>query len=91
MKNYALSVCVAKGYNSKQVKKDASATARGYLEFGNYSLAAHSAVIKLANEFIANKYSSQSREPMTLAKCIDLYHSAELESIVKQYKGKEDS
>lgn len=90
IKNYALSVCVAKRYNSKEVKDDASAAARGYLEFGDYSLAAHSAVRKLVDEFLAKTYSSQSGEPMTLAKCIDVYHSAELENIVKQYKGKED-
>ncbi|YCI28669.1 type VI secretion system amidase immunity protein Tai4 [Erwinia sp. PK3-005] len=90
IKNYALSVCVAKGYNSKEVKDDASAAARGYLEFGDYSLAAHSAVRKLVDEFLAKTYSSQSGESMILAKCIDVYHSAELESIVKKYKGKED-
>lgn len=90
IKNYALSVCVAKGYNSKEVKDDASAAARGYLEFGDYSLAAHSAVRKLVDEFLAKTYSSQSGESMILAKCIDVYHSAELESIVKQYKGKDD-
>lgn len=89
IKNYALSVCVAKGYNSKQVKDDAAAAARGYLEFGDYSLAAHSAVRKLADQFLAKNYSSQSGEAMVLAKCIDFYHSAELDKLVKFWDGKQ--
>ena len=90
IKNYALSVCVAKGYSSKEVQDDASAAARGYLEFGDYALSAHRAVIKLVDAFLAKKYASQSGDPMTLPKCIDAYHSAELENIAKHYKGKED-
>lgn len=90
IKNYALSVCVAKGYNNKQVKDDAAAAARGYLEFGDYSLTAHSAVRKLADEFLAKEYNSQSGEAMVLTKCIDFYHSAELDKLVKSWDGKQD-
>ena len=53
IKNYALSVCLAKGYDSKDVKDDASVAARGYLEFGDYSLEAHTAVNNLADNFLA--------------------------------------
>lgn len=91
LKNYALSVCIAKGYKTKEVKDDASAAARGYLEFGDYSLAAHSAVRKMAEQLLVKNYASQSGEPITLAKCIDFYHSVELDNIIKQFKGKEDN
>ena len=40
LKNYALSVCIAEGYSAKEVKNDAAAAARGYMEFGDYSLEA---------------------------------------------------
>lgn len=91
LKNYALSVCIAKGYNAAEVKNDAAAAARGYNEFGGYSLAAHTAVRKLADDYLARHYDSQSGEPMTLAKCIDLYHSKELDSLLKQYRDKKGS
>ncbi|CCG88432.1 T6SS amidase immunity protein Tai4 family protein [Erwinia piriflorinigrans] len=90
LKNYALSTCVSQGYQSKEVKDDAAAAARGYLEFGDYSLAAHTAVRKLGKDFLAKQYISQSGEPMTLAKCIDFYHSKQLDNLVKQFEGKKD-
>ncbi|QKJ85684.1 type VI secretion protein [Paramixta manurensis] len=90
IRNYALSTCISQGYNSKEVKDDSAAAARGYLEFGDYSLAAHTAVRKLGKDFLAKKYRSQSGESMTLAKCIDFYHSKELTDLINSFKGKED-
>ncbi|WP_024557982.1 T6SS amidase immunity protein Tai4 family protein [Franconibacter pulveris 1160] len=91
LKNYALSTCLAQGYQADEVKKDASAAARGYLEFGDYSLEAHTAVEKLGKTFLEKKYGSQAGVPMTMAKCIDFYHSKELSDLVKEYKGKQDN
>ncbi|WP_024559632.1 T6SS amidase immunity protein Tai4 family protein [Franconibacter pulveris] len=91
LKNYALSTCLAQGYQADEVKKDASAAARGYLEFGDYSLEAHTAVEKLGKTFLEKKYGSQAGVPMTMAKCIDFYHSKELSDLIKKYKGKADN
>ncbi|WP_144817770.1 T6SS amidase immunity protein Tai4 family protein [Enterobacter sp. DE0047] len=91
LKNYALSTCLAQGYQAEEVKKDASAAARGYVEFGDYSLEAHTAVEKLGKTFLAKTYGSQAGVPMTMAKCIDFYHSKELADLVKRYKGKQDN
>ncbi|MFQ6787149.1 T6SS amidase immunity protein Tai4 family protein [Serratia marcescens] len=94
LKNYALSVCIAEGYSAKEVKNDAAAAARGYMEFGDYSLeahTAHTAVRALAKEFLAKPYDSMSGEPMTMAKCIDLVHSQALQAIIKKYQGKDDN
>ncbi|NDY45929.1 type VI secretion protein [Serratia marcescens] len=91
LKNYALSVCIAEGYSAKEVKNDAAAAARGYMEFGDYSLEAHTAVRALAKEFLAKPYDSMSGKPMTMAKCIDLVHSQELQAIIKKYQGKDDN
>ena len=91
LKNYALSVCIAEGYSAAEVKNDAAAAARGYTEFGNYSLEAHTAVRNLAKQFLARQYDSMSGEPMTMAKCIDLYHSQELKQIISKYKDKDDN
>jgi len=40
IKNYAFSTCIAQGY-------------RGYLEFGEHSLSAHTAVRELGQKFLA--------------------------------------
>lgn len=90
IKNYALAICTAQGYSDDEVKNDAAAAARGYLEFGDYSLAAHTAVRTLGKEFLSRQYQSQSGQPMTMAKCIDFYHSTELEELIQRYKGKAD-
>lgn len=91
LKNYALSVCIAEGYSAKEVKNDAAATARGYMEFGDYSLETHTAVRALTKEFLAKPYDSMSGETMTMAKCIDLVHSQALQVIIKKYQGKDDN
>nr|WP_314727999.1 T6SS amidase immunity protein Tai4 family protein [Serratia quinivorans] len=91
LENYALSACIAEGYSAAEVKNDAAAAARGYTEFGNYSLEAHTAVRNLAKQFLARQYDSMSGEPMTMAKCIDLYHSQELKQIISKYKDKDDN
>ncbi|CCJ73119.1 putative periplasmic protein [Cronobacter condimenti 1330] len=91
LKNYALSTCIAQGYQSKEVKNDAAAAASGYLEFGDYSIEAHTAVVELGKTFLDKKYGSQSGEPMTLAKCIDFVHSDELATLIRRYKGQPDN
>ncbi len=91
LKNYALSTCLAQGYQAEEVKKDASAAARGYVDFGDYSLEAHTAVEKLGKTFLNKQYESQAGVPMTMAKCIDFYHSKELADLVEKYKDKKDN
>lgn len=87
-KNYALSVCVAKGYEAAEVKADASASARGYFELGTLPMEAHTEAVKLAQEFLKREYPSISDEPLTLMKCVDLFHSKELAQIAKKYRAK---
>lgn len=85
LRNYALSTCIADGYRDEAVVKDSSAAARGYLELGSYPIEAHTEATKLAREFLKREYKSASGEPLTLMKCIDLYHSRELRQIIKKY------
>ena len=91
LKNYALSTCLAQGYQADEVREDASAVARGYVEFGDYSLEAYTAVEKLGKTFLDKKYGSQAGVPMTMAKCIDFYHSRELADLIRKHKGKKDN
>jgi hypothetical protein len=83
-------VCLADAYKSNDEVKDASTSARGYLELGSYPLEAHTEAIELSKEFLKKKYKSITDDEITLMKCIDFYHSKELDKISKRYmkKGK---
>ena len=86
LKNYALSQCVARAYQSQEVHQDALSVADGYLQFGEVSdVDAYSRVVKLAEKWLKKKYDSQSDQPLNLMKCIDFYHSRELQALLNKY------
>ena len=60
-KNYALSSCIADGFQSIETKSDAAAAASGYLELGEYPLEAHTEATILGREFLTKPYKSISR------------------------------
>lgn len=85
LKNFALSRCIAEGYKSEEVVKDSSAAAGGYLELGSSPIEAYREADSLAQKFLAKDYQGKSGEKLTLMKCIDLFHSAELDQLAKRY------
>ena len=84
-KNYALSACISDGFQSAEVSADAAAAARGYLELGDLPLEAHTEATLLGRQYLKKEYKSHSESNLTLMKCIDFYHSIELENIIKKY------
>ncbi len=85
-KNYALSSCITDGFKSNDARSDAAAAASGYLELGEYPLEAHTEATILGREFLKKPYKSISGADLILMKCIDFYHSKELESIATKYQ-----
>jgi protease II len=90
LKNYALSACIAGGYKeAKAVNEDAGAAASGYLELGSFSIDAYNEAWALSRKFLAKEYlSKDSGQKLTLMKCIDFYHSKELDQLAKKYARK---
>lgn len=86
LKNYALSACISDAYQAPEVVKDANAAASGYLELGTFPIEAHQEAIALAQAFLKREYFSRSGERLMLMKCIDFYHSKELDQLVRRYK-----
>lgn len=84
-RNYALSTCLADGYKSEEVVKDAAAAARGYLELGSFPLDAYTKATALGREFLGRDYQSISGQPLILMKCLDFFHSRELANLAKRY------
>ena len=88
LKNFALSACIADGYKSDEVMKDSKAAAGGYLELGSLPHEAYEEAALLGKKFLAKEYKSASGEKLTLMKCIDFFHSRELDQLAKKYRKK---
>jgi hypothetical protein len=88
LKNFALSVCISDGYKSEEVVKDSSAAAGGYLELGGFPMEAYEEAEALGKKFLAKEYNSIHGEKLTLMKCIDLFHSKDLDQLARKYDKK---
>lgn len=88
LKNYALCTCIADGFESKEVINDAAAGARGYLEFGDLPLEAYTQATLLGRNFLKREYKSITEQKLVLMKCIDFYHSKEMDDLEKKYAKK---
>lgn len=84
-KNYALSSCIADAYDSAQVKLDASTAAAGYLELGEGPLEAYTEATVLGREFLARTYLGTKDTSYNMMKCVDFFHSNELNSLADRY------
>ncbi len=84
LKNWTLSVCLAKISKDPGAKEDANATASAYLEFGLQHIEAYDALRKLAEEYANRKYGGSIKSDFNTMKCIDLFHSKELDDLTRK-------
>lgn len=89
LKNWALSVCLAGIAKDPADRDDANATAAGYLEFGRQPIETYAELRALALEFASRKYSAKPEigevpSELNTMKCIDLFHSKELDKLVRR-------
>lgn len=82
LKNWALSRCLAKSYDDKTVRNDANATASAYLEYGKQSIEVYNQLDELVDKYVSLTYSGSVKYDFNTMKCIDLYHSKELQEMV---------
>lgn len=85
LKNYGLSICLAKGLSGDVAKREAGAAAGGYLELGSLNIEAYHASATMAGQFLAKKYVGINGDTLTVMKCIDFFHSKELDQLAKKY------
>jgi hypothetical protein len=81
LKNWALSVCLAQVAKDPSERDDANATAGAYLEFGHQQVEAYDQLRKLADQYAARKYAGSVASEFNTMKCIDLFHSRELDAL----------
>jgi len=85
LKNWALSRCLAAVTNDKETKDDGQATAAAYLEFGKQPIEAYEELDALVEKFAQRKYSGSIPSKFNTMKCIDLFHSKELETVIAKW------
>ncbi|WP_217444660.1 T6SS amidase immunity protein Tai4 family protein [Burkholderia metallica] len=81
LKNWALSVCLAQVAHSVRDRDDANASASAYLEFGQQPIEAYDALRALARRYATRTYSGSISASFNTMKCIDLFHSRELDML----------
>ncbi|MBR0567059.1 hypothetical protein J5J83_13130 [Azoarcus sp. L1K30] len=82
LKNWALSVCLAAVTKDADARDDANATASAYLEFGRQGIEAYEALRELAHQYANRKYGGSIKSDFNTMKCIDLFHSKDLDRMV---------
>ena len=89
LKNWALSRCLGQVYSDPKTKEDANATASAYLESGRQPVEAYDALSELVNRYANQRYTGSVKSEFNTMKCIDLFHSRELEELTSRLsKGK---
>ena len=88
LKNWAFSFCTGIVWSKKgvdQVSDDGYKTASAYLEYSNAPETAFDSLRKLAEKYAHMAYDGSVAGEFNTMKCIDLFHSQELDKTVKQY------
>jgi hypothetical protein len=91
LKNWTLSVCFAIFTKNDKNGRDAGETAASYLEFGKQDLDAYDKLRTLAKKYVNLKYSTIGPDfssELNTMKCIDLFHSKELDDLANQLSKK---
>lgn len=85
LKNWALSRCLGKVYVDGKSAEDANASASAYLEFGRQPIQVYEAVSVIVNKYVNKKYAGSLPSEFNTMKCIDLFHSKELDVLSSKY------
>jgi hypothetical protein len=86
LKNWALSTCLGKIANNETMQKDAAATAGAYLEFGSQGPEVYEQISLLIQKYVKRRYQGAATSEFNTMKCIDLYHSKALDSLLSRIK-----
>lgn len=83
LRHWAMARCVMQAYEDGPMRKDAAASAAGYLEFGSSDLEVYEAIDALVSAQLHKTYRSKSGEKMQMMKCLDLMHGKALERLIE--------
>jgi hypothetical protein len=81
LKNWALSICLAQINQDERMSKDAASTAGAYLEFGRQDLSVYEEIRTVVAKYVSLQYGGSVPSQFNTMKCIDLFHSSELDRL----------
>lgn len=81
LKNWALSRCLGRAYGAKEAEDDANRTAGAYFEFSRVPVERFEALSVLVDKYLRPDYRGSEGGSFNTMKCIDLFHSQELDSL----------
>ncbi|MCL2076593.1 MAG: type VI secretion system amidase immunity protein Tai4 [Betaproteobacteria bacterium] len=88
-KDRALAYCVSQAYKDSPAGLDAQKTGAIYIEMTSYDLDVDSKMFDLIDKYLRRDYSLPIEgyvdAEFALLKCIDMYHSRELDDLVRKY------
>lgn len=85
LKNWALSRCLGQVYVDGKAGQDATASASAYLEFGRQPIQVYEALGVIVDKHVNKKYAGSVRSEFNTMKCIDLFHSKELDDLSSKH------
>lgn len=88
-KDRALAYCIAQAYKDSPAGQDATKTGGAFLDWTYYDLTANPALDALIAKYLGRDYSTPVEGyadiKFSLLKCFDMYHSKELDQLVRKY------
>ena len=84
LKNWALSRCLGRIATDEKSRGDAYATASAYLEFGHQGMDVYKKLDVLIDKYAGKSYRGSIQSDFNTMKCIDLFHSKELDQFVNK-------
>lgn len=86
IKNFAFSFCLSYCYEeTSKISRDARAVGSFYLQTGTSEQELYEKVDKLAKKYSKMHIATKDDIDFSLAKCLELYNSKELDSLIKKY------
>ena len=84
-----LAYCIAQAYKGSRAGQDAMKTGGVFLDWTYYDLDANPEIDVLVARFLGRDYSTPvegyADTEFSLLKCIDMYHSPELDALIQKY------
>jgi hypothetical protein len=81
LKNYALYKCLLDKFPQDSLLNDG--TLEGYLELGQYGNPAYETIDSFVKNEASQKYASKYKKTLYIMRCIDIYNSKSLDSLIK--------
>ena len=85
LRDWALARCLARGANGA-FARDAAVSAAALLERGDYGIEAYEPIEALVGRQLAKRYGGSVPGDYVTLKCLDLYHGAALDRLVRAAK-----